>query len=411
MPPSASAIGLILCFSTISFFFALAESALFTLGKWKAKRLIHLNPSRGELILRLLEKPQDLLAVIVLGNTTSNSAIAVVSLLMVFNGNWTLLATFTLVPIWVLTGCEIIPKNLGMRRPDTWSIRIAHPMRIMKTCLLPLARFAGSINAWILSKTIFTSFKPSTPFSDEDYKELVALGEKQGYLVQSEKQMILEIIELDHHTAGDVMKPRSQIACIPDDLELDEMIEQCKEFKYWQLPMFDETPDKIVYVLHTRRLLLDPRHEIEQAIEFPAFVPETMNLLELLKSLQKQQKRLAIVLDEFGGTAGVVTMEDIIEEIVGEIRSEGESPAFQMANISKGKWRVNGLMEIDEFERAHGEFKEELEVLTMGGLMTSEIGIVPEKGQSIEFEGLRMTATSVTNRRIKELTVEEINGN
>ena len=146
---------------------------------------------------------------------------------------------------------------------------------------------------------------------------------QQGTLAQSEKEIILQIISLDRRTAREVMKPRSQMAAISDDLSIEEMIAAARKYKHRRLPIYDETPDTIVGILNTRALLLDPQIDLADAIEFPSFVPETMNLLQLLKSLQRQQRGLAIVLDEFGGTAGVVTMEDILEELIGQDSRRG----------------------------------------------------------------------------------------
>src|SRR5262249_7175509 len=144
------------------------------------------------------------------------------------------------------------------------------------------------------------------------------LAYQQGTLAESEKEIILQIVSLDQRTAKEVMKPRSQMAAISDDLSIEEMIAAARRYKHRRLPIFDETPDTIVGILNTRALLLDPNVDLADAIEFPSFVPETMNLLQLLKSLQRQQRGLAIVLDEFGGTAGIVTMEDILEEMIGK---------------------------------------------------------------------------------------------
>src|SRR5207344_1635511 len=126
----------------------------------------------------------------------------------------------------------------------------------------------------------------------------------------------------DRRTVKEVMKPRSQMAAIPDDLSIEEMLEAARKYKHRRLPMYDETPDTIVGILDTRALLLDPQIDLADAIEFPSFVPGTMNLLQLLKSFQRQQRGVAIVADEFGGTAGLVTTEDILGELIGKILSE-----------------------------------------------------------------------------------------
>jgi CBS domain containing-hemolysin-like protein len=172
--------------------------------------------------------------------------------------------------------------------------------------------------------------------------------------------------------------------------------------------MYDETPDTIVGILNTRALLLDPQIDLADAIEFPSFVPESMNLLQLLKSMQRQQRGMAIVLDEFGGTAGVVTMEDILSELVGKIGAEVDSEGFVMEKLGAGRWRVNGTMRLDDFRREYPSLGEVPEVETMGGLLTHLIGVVPEPNESTAFRGLKLTAQVTDERRVRELLVEQV---
>src|SRR5207249_4078293 len=193
---------------------------------------------------------------------------------------------------------------------------------------MPLRYLAQTINTAILKTLVPQTVQPQSALTDADYQELLELAYQHGTLAESEKEIILQIISLDRRTVREVMKPRSQMAAIPDDLSMEEMIAAARKYKHRRLPIYDETPDTIVGILNTRALLLDRQIDLAEAIEFPSFVPESMNLLQLLKSLQRQQRGLAIVLDEFGGTAGLVTMEDILEEMVGEIRGEGEAQGF-----------------------------------------------------------------------------------
>ncbi|PYX63128.1 MAG: hypothetical protein DMG78_32185, partial [Acidobacteria bacterium] len=136
------------------------------------------------------------------------------------------------------------------------------------------------------------------------------------------------------------------------------------------------------------------------------FVPETMNLLQLLKSLQRQQRGLAIVLDEFGGTAGIVTMEDILEEMIGKIRHEVEAEGFVIEKLDAGRWRVSGLLRLDDFRREYPPLGEVAEVETMGGLLMNLLDVVPNRGDSATFRGLKLTAQATDERRVKELLVE-----
>src|SRR5262249_49366657 len=159
-----------------------------------------------------------------------------------------------------------------------------------------------------------------------------------------------------------VMKPRSQMAAISDDLTLEEMIAAARKYKHRRLPIYDETPDTIVGILNTRALLLDPQLDVADAIELPSFVPEAMNLLQLLKSLHRQKRGLAIVMDEYGGTAGIVTMEDILEEMIGTIRTETEPDGFVIEKLGPGRWRVSGALRVDDFRREYPSLGEPAEV-------------------------------------------------
>jgi putative hemolysin len=172
--------------------------------------------------------------------------------------------------------------------------------------------------------------------------------------------------------------------------------------------MYDETPDTIIGILNTRALLLDPRIDLADAIEFPSFVPESTNLLQLLKSLQRQQRGLAIVLDEFGGTAGLVTLEDILEEMVGEIRGESEAQGFVMEKLGPGRWRANATMRLEDFRREYPELGTVEEVDTMGGLMLLQLETIATVGQSVVFRGLKLTATVADERRVREVVVETL---
>jgi len=204
------------------------------------------------------------------------------------------------------------------------------------------------------------------------------------------------------------MKPRSRMASISDALSVEDMLTAARKYKHRRLPIYDETPDTIVGILDTRALLLDPAIDLADAIEFPSFVPESMNLLQLLKSLQRRQRAMAIVLDEFGGTAGLVTTEDILEELIGKIRreTETETEGFVMEKLGPGRWRVNGTMRLDDFRREYPALGEVPEVETMGGLLMNRVGLVPGPGDSTVFRGLKLTAQVADERRVREVLVE-----
>ena len=402
------AVTAILVFAGASFFFALAETALFSLSKWQARQLAEHHPGAGKMVTQLLERPQDLLATLALGNTFANAAMLAVALRMVFTAHWTLALTMLTLLALTLLGCEVLPKTLAVRRPERWALRVAWLMLVFEKITAPLHRVAQQLNAAIL-KIITPQTAPPQgvgALTDAEYQELLEMAYRQGTLEESEKEIILQIINLDQRTAREVMRPRAGMACISDDAPVVEMIAAAKRFKHRRLPIYDETSDTIVGILNTRALLLDPTIDLADAIEFPSFVPETMNLLQLFKSLQKQQRGLAIVLDEFGGTAGLVTMEDILGQLVGKIHTETQTEGLVMEKLAPDRWRVSGTMRLDDFRREFPALGDVDEVETMGGLLAHLLGVVPAAGESATFRGLKLTAEAADERRVRKLIVQ-----
>jgi putative hemolysin len=338
----------------------------------------------------------------------ANASILAIALLAAPWGHWLLFAILPSLFVLILVGCEVAPKTLAVRAPEQWALRVARPMSFLLGFTGPFRRIAQRLDAAVLRLIVPKSFKPQTVLSDEDYQELLEMAYQQGTLAGTEKEIILQIIGLDRQTARDVMRPRSQMAAIPDDLTIEEMLAAARKYKHSRLPMYDESPDTIVGVLNARALLLDPQLDLAEAIEFPSFVPATMNLLQLLKSLQRQRRGMAIVLDEFGGTAGIVTMQDIVEQIVGEIRGEGEPDGFVMQKLGEGRWRVNGTMRLEDFRREYPALGEAPEVDTMGGLVVAEMETVPAAGESVMFHELKLTALVADERRVREVQVEAV---
>ena len=401
-----AAILLMLGFAGMSTLFALAESALFSLGTWRARQLAERAGTAGQRVVRLLTTPQDLLATIVLGNTFANAGLVAIGLVVAFQERWPMVVTLGGLLALCLVGCEVVPKTLAVRAPERWALLLARPMEALVLLSQPLRRVAQRMNTAILRVVVPSSVKPQTGVTDEEYQELVDLACQQGTLAPSEKEIILQIINLDRRTAREVMRPRSRMTSVSDDATEEEMVETARKHKHRRLPIHDEETDSIVGILNARALLLNPHMDLAEAIEFPSFVPESMNLLQLFKSLQRQRRGMAIVLDEFGGIAGLVRMEDILEELVGAFRGEGEAEGLVFEKLGEGRWRVSGTMRVDDFRREYPALQPIAGVETMGGLVTALLDVVPAAGQAATYCGLRLTAQLADERRVRGVLVE-----
>jgi len=401
-------VGVLVC-AAASFYFALAESALFALGKWQLQQLRERSPARGAVIARLLDEPHDLLATIVLGNTLANAALVAIGLgLTLGTGAQHLALMVAGLFLFILLGGEVVPKTLAVRAPEDCSLHVAGPMFLLVRLTRPVRHVAQCLNEAVLRVTMPRSMKPKSGMTEAEYRELLDMASQQGTLAHSEKEIILQIIRLDNCAVRDVMQPRARIACISDELTLEEMAAAARRFKHARLPIFDESPDTIVSVLNVRVLLLDPGVDLADAIEFPSFVPNSMNLLQLLKSFQQHQRGMAVVLDEFGGTTGVVTMQDILDHVIGGVHDHDPAGGFVMERLGEGRWRVNGTMRVEDFRREFPDLAPAPDVDTMGGLLVARLHVVPAEGASLVLHGLRLTAHVADERRVREVLVERI---
>ncbi len=389
----------------MSFFCALAETAVFTLSQWQLRQMGSSGGARGARVQRLMLAPQDLLATLVLWNTVAHAGLVLVAVRLILVRDWagapTLLGMFALT----LLGGEVIPKGLAVRAPEFWARQISACLHCLMKVSIPLQRLAQAINTRILRLALPAKQKTADT-ADAEYAELLDLAYQQGALGEAGRDVILRIVTLDQRMARDVMCPRTQMRTLDDETPVPEMIEAAKRLGHSRLPLYDETPDTIVGVLNTRRLLLHPEGDLADAIELPSFVPDTINLLQLLKRLQKQRRGMAIVLDEYGSTAGLVTIEDILGSLMGPRASVIGSTDVTLRQTANYRWEASGAVRMDEFRRHCPELGDTPEVDTLGGLFIALTRVAPTPGTSVTFGSVQLTALETDERRVKRLEVK-----
>lgn len=398
---------MLLALGALGFLCSIAETALFSLSRWQLREW-DAAPDGRRTVARLMEKPDELLSTLSLVNTVANGFVAVTSLLLALTLEWNVWWTLAAAFLAVLILGEILPKTLAARTPERWSVRVAPAAALLRGVTRPFRQLIEGSIEWALNR-LTSGSQPTPPITDEEYRELLEMAVQQGTLGPSEKEIIAELITLDRKTARDVMRPRATMAAVADDLTTEELVAAARRFRHRRLPVYDETPDTIVGVLNTQQFLLNP-DRLEDALEFPSFVPETMNLLQLFQALQRQKRNLAIALDEFGTVAGVVRMEDILAQVLGEVSGGGRTRGFVFERLGPGRWRVSGTTRLEDFRREYPALPHVPEVETLGGLLMSQLDIVPTAGESAIVHGLKLTAHVVTERQVKELLVERVSG-
>ncbi|MGE3309548.1 MAG: hemolysin family protein [Limisphaerales bacterium] len=400
----AIGVPLMLALAGLSILCSLAEAALFSLSRWQLRQMREGEPGDRR-AAALLDEPDDLLSALSLGNTVANGMLLLLGLLMALTAGWPLATTLPLAFLGLLVFGEILPKTLAVRSPRVWAVRVTPAAALLQRLTRAIRGLAKRAIDALMARVLPAAPAPA-PVSDEEYRELLDMAVQQGTLGHSEREIIAQLITLDRKRARDVMRPRATMGAVSDDLTTDELVAAARRHRHRRLPIYDETPDTIVGVLDTQEFLLDPDHRLEDAIEFPSFVPESMNLMHLFQALQRQKRSLAIVLDEFGGVAGVVRMEEILAEVLGEMQAPGAVRGLVFEKLGPGRWRASGGMRLDDFRREYPALPPVPDVETLGGLLLAELDIVPESGQSAVTHGLKLTATVVDERRIHELLVE-----
>ena len=386
-------------------FFSFAETSLLTLGQWRLRELMLRAPDKGVLAQRLLVSPQDLIATISLANTICQGVLMAMGMLLVMdNAGFEIRIVATLVCALLI--CEVFPKTMAIRNPVFWTARVVWLMSWLVYLCAPLRALVQKVNGVILRLASSFVANPRTHISDEEYQELLEMACQHGAMMDAEKEIIMRILSLDRRRVAEVMRPRAQVACIPDDLSIADMVAESRRHKHRVLPMYDETPDVIVGILDVPRFLANPNEDLADFISFPAFVSEEMNLQELVRSFQKHKQSMAVVLDEFGGMAGIVTREDIVAELIGQGRRGGSRTQLVMEQIGEKSWRLSGGIGMDDFRRLHTNLPKLDGVDTVAGLALYVCGEVPVVGTQCRFDGLKITVTEADARLIKEVRIE-----
>jgi CBS domain containing-hemolysin-like protein len=242
--------------------------------------------------------------------------------------------------------------------------------------------------------------------SDEELETLVEIGEEEGALHQAEAEMIQEIIKLGDKTAKDCMTPRVDTFMLPDNLTNEEAIELLREKRLRRVPVYVDTPDQIIGILDVKHFLFDPSMHYTEALIAPSFVPETMRALDLLKLFLSHAQGLAIVVDEFGGTEGIITTTDIVEEILSDAVPRGDTDLY-IEPLENGKFLVSGHARLDDLSELLGFELEAEGIDTIGGLLFNRLGYVPASGAKLEMPRLAVTVRRAGRKRIEEILLEK----
>ncbi|HEX4640754.1 MAG TPA: hemolysin family protein [Chthoniobacterales bacterium] len=385
------------------------ETALFSLKSHQLRRLEEKHPSLKEFISVFRQNPRRVLNVLLLGDVFANVPIAVLCLFFIWNGPLT-----RRVPSWmaatvifaiVVLLCDLIPKLLALSAPYRLSALGVFTLKAMMPLLDRVGRVLERASNAIVDRFTPLHLRKRTRLSDEELETLVEIGEEQGTIQEAEGEMIQEIIKLGDKTAKDCMTPRVDTFALPDDLTNDEAIAQLRPRRHHRVPVYADTPDQIVGVLDVKFFLLDPSEHYTELMGAPSYVAETMKAMDLLRSFLTHAQGLAIVVDEFGGTEGIITLSDITEEIISDALPLGDAQLY-IEPLDDGRFLVSGNARLDDLSE-HLGFELEADGLdTIGGLIFNRLGYLPPSGTRFEMPRLAVTIRRAGRKRIEEILLE-----
>ena len=412
-------IGSFILLLILSAFFSGSESAYFSLTQ---SDLRHLHEKSGELksvkrILYLLEKPKRLLMGILIGNTIVNVAAATVAALFTtrliiggrFEDHGSIIIEIVVVTLVILIFSEVSPKVFAVKQADRFARMVSLPLIWIIRLLTPLSFLFEKMTRGI---SALLKIKREVPFVDEkELKLLFEVGEEQGTLDRMEREMIHSIFEFGDTIVKEIMIPRMDMVCVDKEMPLEDVLILVKEKGHSRIPVYDDKVDNIVGILFVKDLLpyMHEKKDVPALINLVRktyFVPESKMINELLKEFQKERNHMAIVVDEYGGTAGLITLEDVIEEIVGEIRDEYDREIPLFLKVEPNVWLIDGKMNIEDVNETLGfEIPTEEDYESLGGFIFSKLGRIPEEKEEVTYRNLRLIVEKVQRQRIKKVRV------
>jgi putative hemolysin len=422
-------LGVVLVLTIFEALFVAAEISLVAVRRTRVDQMADDGSKQAAAVLRLKDDPGKFLAVSQLGLTvlgffaSAFAAVTLVEHLTAFlegfeplrssaAGVSLVLVTLALALFTIVFG-ELVPKSIALAYVERVALASARPIELIARVLSPVI---GGLT-WatrLVTRSVGANVSRESQMTADELRLIIERGGEEGILEAEEEQMINAVIELGSRRLHEVMVPRIDIAALPLDATFDQLVDTIVSEGHSRIPIYDESVDEVVGILYAKDLLrvlqVPPaeRPSLRSMLRPPVFVPESMSIDDLLHEFQRRKVHLAIVLDEYGGTAGLATIEDLLEEIVGEIQDEYDTEEPMVVRLSEDEARIDGRADVGDLGETFDmelELEDEDEYDTVGGLIFHRIGRVPKPGDEVRVDGLTLTVESLDGRRVDKVLV------
>lgn len=400
----------ILILIILSYIFSATETSFISSSDIKLKNIADNKDKRAEKLLKIKEKPENFISTIIIANNFVNilaASIATVISIQIFKRGAYIYSSLIMALIIVIFA-ELLPKTLSSYDPENYSLRLFPIYNFFSIVLKP---FSNLLNQLILGiiKIFGKSLKKDNKIEDEEFKTFLSMSSESGTIKQEEKELIESIIEFQDKQVYEVMVPRVDVVLISVDTNLEKIIDTIISTGHSRIPIYEGNIDNILGILHVKdlvKLTCLKDFNIKEYLHEPLFVPDTKKIGELFKEMRKKKTHMAIVLDEFGGFEGIVTMEDLLEEIVGEIQDEYDLEEVPYRKINEKEYIIDAKVSINDVEEILNIDLPDDDYDTFGGFFLDLLGHIPSKGEKVFYNNISLTALEVKGNRIIKIKVE-----
>lgn len=398
-----------------SAFFSSSETAFISLQKVRIRHLVDSGVSGAEDVARITERPEKLLTTVLIGNNFVNTAAAALGTLIVVdfvnNENWGALIATIGVTVLLLVFSEIIPKTLATQMGERMALVYIRPIKIVSWALSPLTYFFSGVGTGI-GKLVNGGSMARTLISEDEVRAMISMGREDGAVEEGEAHIMERVFLLGDRQVGEIMTPRTDIIWLEKGTVLADFLPVYAERPHSRFPVYNETVDNVISVLWIKDVLrsqatgeLTDSSDVTALARPTYFVPETKIVGELLTEMQEQRIQVTIVVDEYGGTAGMVTMEQLLEEIVGELGDELAVSRRAVETIDLNRYQVDGGMRLDQANEELRVGLPEGDYETVAGFILNALGHIPKEGEQLKYGNVTMTVTEMKGVKIEKVLV------
>lgn len=412
---------LMFLFLSLSAYFMSSETAITAVSKVRLRQLENEGDERARKLNSLLKDSTRLLSTILLGNNIAQNALTAILTAVTLrwlsnldlNPGWAIPISTIISTFLILIFAEVTPKSYAFQRAEKVALFTATPLSILHKLFSPVAIVMTTVANLILKVFGLKLVNPEPFVTEEEIKTLVDIGEEEGIIEEEEREIIEGVFEFSETLAREVMVPRVDIVALDVNSTFEEAIDTINMSGHSRIPIYEETIDNIVGILYAKDLLkyfgLKNPPPLKAIMRSPYYVPETKPIDELFREMRAQKIHMAIIIDEYGGTAGLVTIEDILEELVGEIMDEYDINEESMVKeIAPDELIVDGRMNLEELNEMLGVNLPAEETDTIAGFVYDHISHIPKAGEEFEYDGVLIRVEEVRGRRITKLRIKKV---